>query len=115
MLKHEEIKEYIKEQINSGTWKPKAKLPSLRDMSELFSTSIGTVLTAYSALEKKHIIYSIPRSGYYVLGKDSLQMNSRPPAIDFYSGAPDSRYMPYDNFPHCVNTSLLRFREDSFT
>ena len=48
MLKHEEIQEYIKEQINSGTWKPKAKLPSLRDMSELFSTSIGTVLTAYS-------------------------------------------------------------------
>ena len=64
MLKHEEIQEYIKEQINSGTWKPKAKLPSLRDMSELFSTSIGTVLTAYSALEKKHIIYTIPRSGY---------------------------------------------------
>ena len=115
MLKHEEIQEYIKEQINSGTWKPKAKLPSLRDMSELFSTSIGTVLTAYSALEKKHIIYSIPRSGYYVLGKDSLQMNSRPPAIDFYSGAPDSRYMPYDNFQHCVNTSLQLFREDIFT
>lgn len=115
MLKHEEIQEYVKNRVRSGLWKPRSRVPSLREMAEQFSTSIGTVLKAYSVLEKEHVIYSISRSGYFVLEKDTMQTNTEFSVIDFYSGAPDSRYMPYDIFQHCVNTSLQLFREDFYT
>ena len=51
MLKYEEIVSYIEEQIENQTFIPNMKLPSLREMAGHFSTSVGTVLSAYKYLE----------------------------------------------------------------
>ena len=63
MLKYEEIVSYIEEQIEDQTFIPNMKLPSLREMAGHFSTSVGTVLSAYKYLEQRHKIYSIPMRG----------------------------------------------------
>ena len=115
MYKYEEIAQYVKEQIQSGCWKENAKLPSLRRMAVQFSTSINTVLSAYRLLEQGHLIYSVPQSGYLVLGKSSPSFVPESPVIDFYSGAPDSRYMPYEDLQHCINKAMELFRKDIFT
>ena len=54
MLKYEEIVSYIEEQIEDQTFIPNMKLPSLREMAGHFSTSVGTVLSAYKYLEQRH-------------------------------------------------------------
>ena len=104
MLKYEEIVSYIEEHIEDQTFKPNMKLPSLREMAEHFSTSVGTVLSAYKYLEQRHKIYSIPKSGYYIVGITDSRGYKKNSMIDFYSGAPDSRYIPFHDFQHCIDT-----------
>lgn len=115
MLKYEEIVSYIEEHIEDQTFIPNMKLPSLREMAGHFSTSVGTVLSAYKYLEQRHKIYSIPKSGYYIVGITDSRGYKKNSMIDFYSGAPDSRYIPFHDFQHCIDKSLDLCREVIFT
>ena len=83
MLKYEEIVSYIEEQIEDQTFIPNMKLPSLRAMAGHFSTSVGTVLSAYKYLEQRHKIYSIPKSGYYIVGITDSRGYKKNSRIDF--------------------------------
>ena len=83
MLKYEEIVSYIEEQIEDQTFIPNMKLPSLREMAGHFSTSVGTVLSAYKYLEQRHKIYSIPKSGYYIVGITDSRGYKKNSMIDF--------------------------------
>lgn len=116
MLKYQLIVQYIKNEISSGNLAAKKKLPSLRSISQLFECSIGTVLKAYTELEKEHIIYSLLKSGYYVLESDFSNNNSSEnPLIDFSSGAPDIETLPYKKFQHCLNNAIELYKENLFT
>jgi DNA-binding transcriptional MocR family regulator len=115
LLKYEEIIEYIKDEISSGNFMHKKRLPSVRAISHQFNCSVGTALKAYDKLEKDHIIYSSPKSGYYVL-EDSLKNNSSEDSIiDFSSGVPDVETFPYKNFQHCLNKSIELYKETLFS
>lgn len=115
MLKYEEIMEYIKNEISSGNLKHKKRLPSVRGISQLFNCSVGTVLKAYDKLEKEHIIYSSPKSGYYLLENFRDNNSSEDDTIDFLSGVPDVETFPYKNFQHCLNKSIELYKETLFT
>lgn len=86
---------YIIKNIQSNTILPNEKLPSLREMAEIFCVSIGTVQAAYDSLERENFIYSIPKKGYFVLGTN---------------GHPKVKQQLIDFFPvHLmVGTSLIR-------
>lgn len=115
MLKYEQIVEYVKNEISSGNFVGKKRLPSVRSISQQFNCSVGTVLKAYDKLEKEHIIYSSPKSGYYVL-EDSHNSNcSEDSIIDFSLGVPDVGTFPYKNFQHCLNKSIELYKETLFT
>ena len=58
--------ELVKQQINQQTWLPGERVPSIRKMSQLQSTSPMTVMKAYEQLELGGWIYARPQSGYYV-------------------------------------------------
>lgn len=62
MLKYEEIVSYIEEHIEDQTFIPNMKLPSLREMAGHFSTSVGTVLSAYKYLEQRTRFIPSPRA-----------------------------------------------------
>ncbi|AFS79138.1 HTH-type transcriptional regulator, GntR family [Gottschalkia acidurici 9a] len=115
MLKYEKIIEYIKNGIYNGDLIHKRRLPSIRSISQQFNCSIGTVLKAYDKLEKEHIIYSLPKSGYYVLKDSHDNKHSEDFIIDFSSGVPEVETFPYKNFQHCLNKSIKLYKETLFT
>lgn len=114
MLKYEEIMEYIKNSIKSKKLNHPKKLPSIRSMQELFQCSTGTVLKAYEKLEQDHIIYSVPKSGYYIVDDFHNQTPSKQPISDFSAVNLNSEAFPYKNFQHCLNKSIDLYKEKLF-
>lgn len=114
MLKYEEVISYIKHEIAVGNLTSKKKLPSIRTVAHAFNCSMGTIIKAYTELEKSHIIYASPKSGYYLLEKhiDSKLIES--PVIDFSSGVPDVETFPYESFQHCLKKSIELYKETLF-
>ncbi len=52
--------------IFEGVLQPDAKLPSCRKFSQVHEVSINTVVAGYGILEDQRLIYSKPRSGFFV-------------------------------------------------
>ena len=114
MHKYESIAEQIRENIQSKTLLPNQQLPSLREMADAFSTSVGTVKEAYGYLERENFIYSVPKRGFFVLGGKLLPTSSQM-LVDFYSGAPDIRYIPYQDFKKCINKATNLYYKRLFS
>ncbi len=81
--KYDGIVKDIKNQLLNGYLQAGSKLPSVRQMSEKFSCSKNTVIKAYDELEKEHLIFSIPKSGYYVVN-EFQRLDSKRTTIDFF-------------------------------
>lgn len=103
----------IKEQVANGTLGTGNKLPSVRQLSERFTCSKNTVIRAYKELEKEHLIYSVPKSGYYVVNEYQTFKNDNK-KIDFLSAGPDKEVMPYIEFQHCINQAIDIYKEELF-
>ncbi|QGG53011.1 PLP-dependent aminotransferase family protein [Lysinibacillus pakistanensis] len=112
--KYDGIVKDIKNQLLNGYLQAGSKLPSVRQMSEKFSCSKNTVIKAYDELEKEHLIFSIPKSGYYVVN-EFQRLDSKRTTIDFLSAGPDKNIMPYIDFQHCINQAIDTYKEELFT
>ncbi|MGX2961210.1 aminotransferase-like domain-containing protein [Peribacillus sp. JNUCC 23] len=112
--KYIKIMEEIKLRLADGSLIAGSKLPSVRQLSEYFSCSKNTVIQAYSELEKEHLIYSVPKSGYYVVNEFQNAKNENE-VIDFLSAGPDKSIMPYVEFQHCMNQAIEQYKEELFT
>lgn len=115
MLKNEWIYSQLKTQIQeAGMLQAGAKLPSIRKLSQQFSCSKSTILTSLRKLENQHLIYAIPKSGYYVVDHQlsiQPQMNDY---IDFATSSPSWHAFPYKDFQHCINKAIDTYQEDLF-
>lgn len=111
------IMKYIEQRIEEGHLKPGSRLPSIRALSGQFLCSKNSVIRAYFELEKKHAIYSVPKSGYYVVDnyRSRKKENAANKKIDFLSAGPDKQAMPYRDFQHCINQAIEIYKEDMFT
>lgn len=112
-VKYIKIIEDIKAQLEKGLLATGSKLPSVRQLSEQYLCSKNTVIRAYHALEQEHLIFSIPKSGYYVVNRvepTSTQQHT----IDFLSAGPDKSIMPYIEFQHCINQAIDTYKEELF-
>ena len=77
MYKSEQLALSLKHLIESATWQPHQKLPSLRQQVEQSGFRLMTVLNAYQELEAQGLIYSREKSGYFVADhRADLQKNS---------------------------------------
>lgn len=114
--KYEEIAKYIKKRISSDSIKSGEKLPSIRSISEKFKCSKSTVVKAYEIMENEKIIYSVPKSGYYLIEnnfkRDVLENNEK---IDFEAAAPDKSALPYKEFQHCVDIAMDLYKNSLFS
>ncbi len=106
--------EAIKLQLADGSLIAGSKLPSVRQFSEDFLCSKNTVIKAYAELEKEHLIYSVPKSGYYVVSEFQHEKKENE-VIDFLSAGPDKNVMPYVEFQHCMNQAIEQYKEELFT
>ncbi|MEG0385306.1 MAG: PLP-dependent aminotransferase family protein [Solibacillus sp.] len=112
--KYINIMEEIKQQLADGSLIAGSKLPSVRQLSEHFSCSKNTIIKAYAELEKEHFIYSVPKSGYYVVN-DFQKVADEMEVIDFLAAGPDKNVMPYVEFQHCMNQAINQYKEELFT
>jgi DNA-binding transcriptional MocR family regulator len=67
--RYEEIAGRIGYLIESGTFKPGQRIPSVRALGRQMGVSVNTVMQAYALLEDGRVIEARPQSGYYVRGR----------------------------------------------
>lgn len=82
---HEQVADFIKQSIESGTYKAGERIPSVREMSRQIGASITTVVEAYAHLESDGFLEARPRSGYYVRSRSRWE---RHPGADDFDLAP---------------------------
>ncbi|MBM7553272.1 PLP-dependent aminotransferase family protein [Thalassobacillus pellis] len=112
--KYEEARKEIERRISEGVIQPGERLPSVRKLSSELQCSINTVIKAYDQLEKQHMIYSVPKSGYFLVGSHQTINNSQTELIDFSSAGPDRSRMPYRDYQHCMNQAIEWYKEEMF-
>ncbi|HDR7256133.1 TPA: PLP-dependent aminotransferase family protein, partial [Bacillus pacificus] len=113
MYKYLRIFNDIENMIQHGEIKEGKKLPSIRSLVTQYECNKATVIRALHELEKRHIIYSIPQSGYYVVQKSGSFVENDG-IIDFASSAPDPDVFPYLDFQHCMNKAIDTYKNDLF-
>ncbi|MBB6634270.1 PLP-dependent aminotransferase family protein [Cohnella thailandensis] len=114
MHKYESLLGELEARIRDGTLKQGGKLPSIRELARQYGCSNSTAIAALEELERRHLAYSVPRSGYYVVhAKPSSEPASARP-IDFVASAPDPALFPYLDFQHCVNKAIDTYKNDLF-
>lgn len=106
MSKYNDIVDYINNEIENGNIKHGEKMPTIRELSKKFNCSKQTVVHAYEKLQKDHIVYSIPQSGYYLVDKKELHIDKTKKIIDFSAGSPDESILAYEEFQHCLNQAI---------
>ncbi|WP_199622692.1 aminotransferase-like domain-containing protein [Paenibacillus alkalitolerans] len=116
MKKYLDILSDMEQKIKEGQFVSGQKLPSLRNAAKHYDCSVSTITRAYEELEKRHAIYSIAQSGYYVVDKPGNQTRAtESKTIDFASSSPDPSVFPYLDFQHCLNKALDTYKCDLFT
>jgi DNA-binding transcriptional MocR family regulator len=115
MKKYLEILSDMEQKISAGQFVSGQKLPSLRNAAKLYGCSISTITRAYAELERRHAIYSIAQSGYYVVETRKRSNVTESRTIDFASVSPDPSVFPYLDFRHCLNKALDTYKYDLFT
>jgi DNA-binding transcriptional MocR family regulator len=63
---YESVANDLAQLIETGTFRPGDRLPSVRQLSSQRKISMSTTLQAYSLLESRGLIEARPQSGYYV-------------------------------------------------
>ncbi|WP_072331319.1 MULTISPECIES: PLP-dependent aminotransferase family protein [unclassified Paenibacillus] len=116
MKKYFAILSDMENKIREGLYVPGQKLPSVRSSAELYGCSVGTITRAYAELEKRHAIYSVPQSGFYVVEKPGDWRDNRDSRlINFATVLPDLDAFPYLDFQHCLNKAIDIYKYDLFT
>lgn len=98
--KYHQIINDIERDIQEHVLKQGQKLPSIRHLSQQYRCSKDTVQRALLELKYRRLIYSVPKSGYYILGKvgdDHLQSTV---------SLKDYNNMAYEEFRLCLNEAL---------
>ncbi|MEK5433557.1 PLP-dependent aminotransferase family protein [Lysinibacillus sp. FSL R7-0073] len=114
MLKYEWIYSQLMTQIQAGTLPSGAKLPSIRQLSQQYSCSKSTILTSLKKLEDQHLIYALPKSGYYVVDHQVPFQPQVQDHIDFATSSPSWHAFPYQDFQHCINKAIDTYQADLF-
>lgn len=111
--KYESIIKYIEGLISNNQLNQGERLPSIRSLAVKFECNNSTIIRAYNELEVNHKIYSIPKSGYYLVEKNtSSDINHK--AIDFSEVMAEPKLLPYKEFNHCVNKAVELYKKSLF-
>ncbi|MCR8655938.1 aminotransferase-like domain-containing protein [Paenibacillus endoradicis] len=113
--KKETIQQIIHKDIVNGLIKPGQKLPSIRMQSQRFGCSLNTIISVYQELENQYLIYSRPKSGYFVVAEEALFPLLQTNRIDFATAAPDAATIPHTDFRQCLNKAMELFETSIYT
>ncbi|MDP4091563.1 MAG: PLP-dependent aminotransferase family protein [Bacillota bacterium] len=111
--KYETAADIIKQKIYSGVYKAGEKLPSIKRLSGELEFNPDTIVKAYKHLEEEHFIYSVPKSGYYVVKNEDKSGESRK-VVDMLKASPPEEINPYKDFYHCMENAVSIYGEKLF-
>ncbi|MFN2746579.1 MULTISPECIES: aminotransferase-like domain-containing protein [unclassified Bacillus (in: firmicutes)] len=114
MQKYVELMNELEALIEGRSYQEGDRLPSIRTLAAQFGVSKSTAIRALGELEKRHLIFSVPKSGYYVVKKTKQQLDRGGDVIDFAASAPDPDVFPYIDFQHCINQAIDTYKNDLF-
>ncbi|TMV47896.1 PLP-dependent aminotransferase family protein [Paenibacillus mesophilus] len=100
--------------IDGGPYREGDKLPSVRVLAGQYGCNAGTVVRALNELERRHLIYSVPKSGYYVVKRGAGSGTAKAETLDFAASSPDPDVFPYLDFRHCINKAIDTYRNELF-
>lgn len=111
--KYKAAADAIKQRIYSKEYRPGEKLPSVQGLSKEFAYNSDTIVKAYKLLESEHLIYAVPKSGYYVVksGADAEGGNC---LVDMVTVCPPDRINPYKDFYHCMEKAIALYEKKLF-
>ncbi|MEU8298575.1 winged helix-turn-helix domain-containing protein [Micromonospora sp. NPDC048909] len=69
-MTYEQIANDLAARIESGEYRPHTKLPSNRELSDLYSVSTGTIAQVQRVLRERGLTYGVPGAGVFVEGPD---------------------------------------------
>jgi len=104
-MKYIEISENIILRIKNKEFRNGSKLPSIRELSNEYKCNKSTIIKALTQLEDNHYCYGVPRSGYYVIEKETVN-ESTMIECDFEHVRIHSEYLPYKEFHHCATKAI---------
>lgn len=87
--KYEQLAGDLAHLIETGTFRPGDRIPSVRQLSRQYKLSVSTVLQAYYGLEARGLIEARPQSGFYV----RTTLPSTLPEPDISSPEPDPTHV----------------------
>lgn len=114
MHKYMRLCSELEASMKSGLFKQGTRLPSVRTLAEQHECSMSTILAALKELERRHLVYSVPKSGYYVVQTPPSRTDGHRIPIDFSAAAPDPDIFPYRDFQHCINKAIDIYKNDLF-
>ncbi|MDR3596062.1 PLP-dependent aminotransferase family protein [Clostridium sp.] len=114
MSKYQDIVTFINHEIENQHIQHGEKMPTIRDLSKRFKCSKQTVVHAYEILQKAHLVYSIPQSGYYLVDTKELYAHKENKIIDLSAGSPDESILQYEGFQHCLNQAIDIYKTTLF-
>lgn len=103
--KYKDVEKRIINQIETGVFYDGERLTSCRELAENLDINKITVNKAYSELERKHYVYSIPRGGFYVIGKKGATKVVTD-TVDFSAVKPEGKLIPFRAFTHAMNNAI---------
>ncbi|HSQ89622.1 MAG TPA: PLP-dependent aminotransferase family protein [Romboutsia sp.] len=71
-----QIKNHISDMINKGLIPNNSKLPSTRELSQIFNVSRNSVILAYEELKSEGVIYSISGKGTFANSQNTILNNA---------------------------------------
>ncbi|HET8790371.1 MAG TPA: PLP-dependent aminotransferase family protein, partial [Modicisalibacter sp.] len=71
MKRYEQVAQALRQRIEHGIYRVGDRLPSIRVLCREFTVSVSTAQAAYARLEDAALIEARPKSGYYVLPRQT--------------------------------------------
>lgn len=103
---YQRIADAMKQDIQEGRYKPRERLPSVRELCATYQVSTNTAVKAYDILKSQHLVYSISRSGCYIVENRCGSVEPITQVMDFSRGNPllDKIYTP--DLKHCLDRAI---------
>lgn len=115
MRLYEQICDDIKKNILSQNMKQGDRLPTIKDLCSKYTCSKSTVIKAYDTLCNQHIVYSLPKSGFYIADNLVRVSQSQSNIYDLSTGNSFVRNIPSKDIQHCLNAAVELYSNTSLS
>ncbi len=106
MKTYEKIVTDLEASIQQGTYLIRERLPSVRQLADRYQCSKSTVIKAFDILKNKHLIYSVPQIGCYIVENHLKTQPTNTTVIDFSTGNPLMTDLYTPDLKHCLDRAV---------